>query len=133
MNMARRPTGAARGAVDDAAPAAGSVATPDTGIGASQSDYAQFIWGKLNDIDGSLKDLAEKHGRLDEKLTNVSASISTTASPIQKAVEKLEGKVSKLETTIRWATAIVVVLAGIASAGMTLYKIVDSHLSITWH
>ena len=133
MTMPRRTTGAARGAADEAAPAAGSVATPDAGIGASQSDYAQFIWGKLNDIDSTLKELAEKHGRLDEKLTNVSASIGTTAAPIQKAVDKLEGKVSKLETTIRWATAIIVVLAGLASTGATIYKALDSHLSIAWH
>ena len=131
--MARRSAVSARPAEDTSAPASGSVATSDAGLGASKGDFTEFVWGKLNDIDGHLKDLAEKYGRLDEKLTGVSASIEAKTAPVQKAVEKLEGKVSKLETTVRWATAIVVVVAAIGSVTMTIYKMIESHLSINWH
>ncbi|SIT43774.1 hypothetical protein BN2476_350285 [Paraburkholderia piptadeniae] len=133
MATRRTSAAAARAADDAAAPAAGSVATPDAGIGTGKADFTEFVWGKLNDIDGHLKDLAEKYGRLDEKLTGVSASVDAKTAPIQKSMEKLEAKVSKLETTIRWATAIVVVTAALASGGLTIYKMIESHVSVSWH
>lgn len=99
--MALRTPFTAHAAKDESTSSAtGGVAISDTASGLPKREFTEFIWGKLNDIDGHLKDLAEKHGRLDEKLSNVSDMIDSKTEPIQKAVEKLEGKVSKLETTI---------------------------------
>lgn len=131
--MPRKTAAPARPAEDTTAPGSGSVATSDAGLGASKGDFTEFVWGKLNDIDGHLTDLAEKYGRLDEKLSGVSVSIGAKTEPIQKAVEKLEGKVSKLETTVRWATAIVVVVAAISTSGLAIYKAIENHVTMSWH
>ncbi|WP_175902005.1 hypothetical protein [Burkholderia seminalis] len=124
-------------------------------MGATRADFAQFVWEKLSAIDNRLGELSEKHGRVDAKLDSMRSALENRVDGVksavegkidgvkttidlridssQKAVEKLEGKVSKLETTIRWATAVVVVLGVIASAVMGLYKVIDSHITIGWH
>ncbi|WP_164462689.1 MULTISPECIES: hypothetical protein [Burkholderia cepacia complex] len=135
----------------DAAPAAGSVSTADSG-GATESDFAHFVWDKLNAVDGRLADLSEKHGRIDArmdiaqqallarldtleraidlKLDGAERAIGLRIDAAKTATDKLEGKVSKLESTVRMATAIFIVIAALFSGGLAIYKVVENHISV---
>ncbi|WP_321902121.1 hypothetical protein [Paraburkholderia tropica] len=130
MTSRRTTTGASRAAADDTLPSAGSVATPDAGFGAKQSDYAQFIWQKLDSIDGHLKDLSEKFGRLDEKVGNVSTTIEAKTDPLKASLDKVEGKVSSLEKKVLWASALFVAGGFIFSLLFGAYKLFENHISI---
>lgn len=118
----RTPGGRPRGDTDEATPASGSVSVPDTGFGAQPGEYGVFIWGKLNAIEARLGELAESYGRVDTRLDTVQGSI-----------DKIDGKVSKHESQLRWAAAVVAVTVFIVGALMALYKVLGSHLTIGWH
>ncbi|PND31538.1 hypothetical protein C1I89_22115 [Achromobacter pulmonis] len=85
-----------------------------------RGDYSQFIWQKLDSIDTRLGELAERHGRMDEKQGRVASSL-----------EKVEGKVSDVEKSIRWVKALFVVGGALIGGAFALYKVFESHISIT--
>jgi hypothetical protein len=126
MATTRRIASAARSAIDESSPAAGSVATPDAGLGASQGDYAQFIWQKLDAIDGRMADLAEKYGRFDSRLDTM-----------QESHEKLDGKISgvddkltKIEKIVVRASGIVAGIVIICGVLSWLWSQVKDHITI---
>ncbi|WP_079416156.1 hypothetical protein [Thiomonas intermedia] len=69
-----------------------------------------------------MADISEQYGRFDTKLDT-----------LQESVNKIDGKVSKHESQIRWATAVVSVTVVLLTLIVGLYKLIESHLTIGWH
>ncbi|AYQ41016.1 hypothetical protein BLA18110_06350 [Burkholderia lata] len=67
---------------------------------------------------------------IDLKLDGAERAIGLRIDAAKTATDKLEGKVSKLESTVRMATAIFIVIAALFSGGLAIYKVVENHISV---
>lgn len=67
---------------------------------------------------------------IDLKLDGAERAIGLRIDAAKASTDKLEGKVSKLESTVRMATAVVIVIAALFSGGLAIYKAVESHISV---